>query len=718
MPRRLRVFHPVPLAAALACAFAAEAAVPAAPGAHASPRYALRLEARRQPPRTHAPRAATAPRGATLPVTSCLDDGRAGSLRSVLAGAAEGDVVDLSALTCSTITLTQGALDTSVLGDHHLYDVTLQGPGRDALTIDAGGQSQALVIGGFSSDKGTFTANDLTIANGSYAGSLAACIEGFGGTLALNRVTVTNCHASGTYQLVFGGAVDVTTLVMTDSRITDSTLTATGAHGTGAGGGAYASDGATLVRSTISGNAVVAPYASYDGYATVGGGLYSRGELSLVDSTISGNTIEATQGDEDANGGGAYVRGVATIAGSTIDGNTADGDGGGVYKSVFSVYGDPPPPQDTKLVVHDSTFSANTAARGGGIASARPLVLANSTVAFNTAAAGGGGVMFRLAGIYDAEGTLDLRSSIVAANTTGPSPAFAADLGADGTLAVSGSHALVAAADAAISLPADTIADDPQLFPLAWNGGPTRTHALSATSPARDAGSNDDALAFDQRGTGFARVSGAAADIGAFETQQAISDTVFEDGFDGAIEPAAVEHAYDDGDGDTNQGPPSTFDPDMLWGNYFLAAPGGEVVTRISVAFGPTFPSLANGPVTFWLLEDDDADGDPRNAHVVASTSGTPNVFNDTFFEVDVPPTFVHGGFFVGASAKLDGGADRPARADTGASGHDSWFFYAPDIAATIDDLAAAPFGARNDDPQYVVLPAAFMVRAHGTTVP
>lgn len=70
MPRRLRVFHPVPLAAALACAFAAEAAAPVAPGAHASPRYALRLEARRRPPRAHAPRAATTPRGATLPVTN------------------------------------------------------------------------------------------------------------------------------------------------------------------------------------------------------------------------------------------------------------------------------------------------------------------------------------------------------------------------------------------------------------------------------------------------------------------------------------------------------------------------------------------------------------------------------------------------------------------------------------------------------------------------
>ncbi len=78
--------------------------------------------------------------GNTLPVTSCTDDpGDPGSLRNVLASAAEGDTVDLSALTCSTITLVNGALDTSVLGEHHLYDVTLQGPGRDALTIDGRG---------------------------------------------------------------------------------------------------------------------------------------------------------------------------------------------------------------------------------------------------------------------------------------------------------------------------------------------------------------------------------------------------------------------------------------------------------------------------------------------------------------------------------------------------------------------------------------------------
>jgi hypothetical protein len=675
------------------------------------------MDARRRPP-AQASRAAPAPRGTTLPVTSCLDDGTPGTLRSVIAGAAEGDVIDMTSLTCSTITLTQGAIDTSVLGDHHLYDVTLQGPGRDALTIEAGGASQVLVIGGYSGNTGTFTANDLTIANGSYPGSLAACVEGFGGTLALNRVDVTNCHASGTYQLVFGGAVDVTTLEMTDSTITNSSLVATGTHGTGAGGGAYASDSATLVRSTISGNTVSAPYASYDGYATVGGGLYSRGVLSLVDSTISGNTIVATNTGEDAKGGGVYVHGLATIDGSTIDGNSADGDGGGIYKAVFSNYGDPPPPQDTRLTVRNSTISGNDAASGGGIASARPLYLSNSTVAFNSANDGGGGVMFRLAGIYDSSGVLDLQSSIIAPNVAGPTATFAADLGADDVLAVSGANSLVMTADAAISLPGDTVAADPQLFPLAVNGGPTRTHALAATSPALDAGNNAAGLAFDQRGDGFARVSGSAADIGAFETQQPISDTIFEDGFDGAIVPTPVEHAYDDGDGDTNQGPPSSFDPDMLWGNYYTAQSGGEVITHVSIAFGPTFPSLANGPVTFWLLEDDDADGDPRNAHAVASVPATPDVFNDNFCTVAFPPTWVHGGFFVGASAKLDGGADRPARADTNASGHDSWFFYAPDIAATIDDLAAAPFGTRNDNPAYVAFPGAFMVRAGGITVP
>lgn len=176
----------------------------------------------------------------------------------------------------------------------------------------------------------------------------------------------------------------------------------------------------------------------------------------------------------------------------------------------------------------------------------------------------------------------------------------------------------------------------------------------------------------------------------------------------------SVLYAHDDGTGNVNIGPPSTFDPDMLWGNYFLTEEGGEVITQIQVAFGPTFPSLANGPVTFWLLDDPDMDLDPRNATALVSVQGTPDVFGNNFFVVDIPPTVVSGAFFVGASAQLMGGQDAPGRVDTSSPADKSWFFYAPDISEVIDDLASAPFGTRMDDTSNVPFPGAFMVRAIG----
>ena len=185
------------------------------------------------------------------------------------------------------------------------------------------------------------------------------------------------------------------------------------------------------------------------------------------------------------------------------------------------------------------------------------------------------------------------------------------------------------------------------------------------------------------------------------------SDVIFRSGFEHVV------YLHDDGDGNTSQGPPSSFDPDMLWGNYYLTQEGGDIVTEISVAFGPTFPSLADGPVTFWLLDDPDMDMDPRNATALVSVQGTPDVVNDEFFTVSIPPTRVSGAFFVGASAKLLGGEDKPARVDTGGPGETSWFFYAPEIADVINDLASAPFGSRMDDTQYVVFPGAFIVRAN-----
>jgi Right handed beta helix region len=61
----------------------------------------------------------------------------------------------------------------------------------------------------------------------------------------------------------------------------------------------------------------------------------------------------------------------------------------------------------------------------------------------------------------------------------------------------------------------DLVGVDPKLGPLADNGGPTRTHALSFGSPAIDADTPPCIFPVDQRGT--ARPQGPGCDIGAYE---------------------------------------------------------------------------------------------------------------------------------------------------------------------------------------------------------
>ncbi|MEO8528271.1 MAG: choice-of-anchor Q domain-containing protein [Pseudolysinimonas sp.] len=68
---------------------------------------------------------------------------------------------------------------------------------------------------------------------------------------------------------------------------------------------------------------------------------------------------------------------------------------------------------------------------------------------------------------------------------------------------------------------------DPMLATLADNGGPTFTRLPLAGSPAINLG--DPAIvgapSTDQRGTGFARISGGRVDIGAVEVQAALAAT-------------------------------------------------------------------------------------------------------------------------------------------------------------------------------------------------
>ena len=155
-----------------------------------------------------------------------------------------------------------------------------------------------------------------------------------------------------------------------------------------------------------------------------------------------------------------------------------------------------------------------------------PTRIANSTIAFNTEA-NAADLMYG-AGLYTSDAT-ELESTIVANNTLthsvfGP---VADDIGGSGAL--SGNNNLTQFVLIGPA-PADTIYADPRLGSLLYNGGSTRTHALSPLSPAVEAGNNVAGLVTDQRGPGFARVIGANADIGAFELD--LNDVIFANGFD------------------------------------------------------------------------------------------------------------------------------------------------------------------------------------------
>lgn len=510
------------IALSLALAGTGEAATAPDPSLH----YALHMSQRAARNALRAPlhgalRSAPRADGSILPVTSCADDGSAGTLRSVIAGAAEGDVIDLSALDCATITLSQGVIDVSVLGPHHVNDLSIVGPGADALAIDGNGD-RVFAHGDFQTGLGRLAISDLTIANGNDTGGLASCIDS-SGSVALKRSVVTGCKASGGAPLTFGGAVAAAYLAMYESTIADSQGTASGDN-VAVGGGAYVSGDALLVGSTISGNFTTAQTGG-DGtyYVTGGGGLYVRGALAMTSSTVANNTL-VTYHNPIGPGGGAFVRGDADVSYSTFYSNTAS-TGGAIEKAVFSHYGDP----GTTLALTNSTIYLNGAYyAGGAIRTFRPASFVHATISRNNSGFSIGGVA-----LIGSDVALELQSSILAWNHMGDTKYTYSDLASYIDMTVSGTRNIVLVPSYSITLPPDTLDADPALGPLIDNGGPTATMAPTPGSPAIDAGNNVTGLAFDQRGDGFARASGRRADIGAFEVQRGPpGEVIFVDDFD------------------------------------------------------------------------------------------------------------------------------------------------------------------------------------------
>ena len=521
-----------PLAFGLALAFGSAVASPHGDALHgtdldaAIPRWLSPVDKvvfRKQLERLAAHRPADVPITA-IPVSNC-DDSGAGSLRDAVNSAVSGDTIDLTALDCSTITLTSGAI--VVPADR----LTIQGPGALALTIDGGYNDRVFWHLGF---------GELAIADVSMAHGRKYLNEGDNGAAAGGCVfstgDVTLDHAWAKYCKVGSN---------------DSSVAARG-------GAIYGENGVFLNGSIVTGSTAYTAGSAYD---SRGGGIYTPGDLLVLYGIVSGNTATTTGGGIQVGstrgtaggyarikystitentqrttgyvqgGGGLYLTGDAYISHSTISGNSAC-RGAGVY---FVNAGNATGPAG----IYSSTVSGNSGSYcgvnsgAGGVHSMNAnMVIMDSTIAFNTYDDNrtdnkyGAGVRMRSAN------TLVLQNTIIAGNMVRnfTSPDFLPDdIGGHEGASVVGANNLVYLTD--ILLPPGTILlTDPSLRALSANGGTTATHMPNFGSPVIDFGNNVSGAEEDQRGQGYPRILGAGPDIGAVEFD--LADGIFANGFD------------------------------------------------------------------------------------------------------------------------------------------------------------------------------------------
>ncbi|HVA51251.1 MAG TPA: FG-GAP-like repeat-containing protein, partial [Pirellulales bacterium] len=236
-------------------------------------------------------------------VTSNLDDGGAGTLRSVIAAAASGDTIQFDS-GITQIDLTQGQIEIN-------KDLTIQGLGASSLTIDQTTSGGARVFQIEATDANNnpvdISVSDLTVtggdAQGGYPADLGGGIDNYG-SLAVTTTTISgNSAAAGGGIFNESGA----TLTLTDSTVSNNSATEHGGGIDNDSGAAAAVTASTIVGNSATGDA---------------GGIFDNtgGSLSVIDSTFTGNS--------GSLGGAIYNAGTTTVTYSTLSGNPATQGGG------------------------------------------------------------------------------------------------------------------------------------------------------------------------------------------------------------------------------------------------------------------------------------------------------------------------------------------------------------------------------------------------------
>ena len=353
--------------------------------------------------------------------------------------------------------------------------------------------------------------------------------------LAINGPGSGTLRVTGTSNRIF----DVGNIVAPDQAVSINGLTL--AKGGVADGGAIRNslNGANAAELTVSDSVLTGNVATDQG-----GAIYSDGgSLTISGTTLRGNSsadyggalfVDSTDGDQPTeltiqnstfsqnhsgdDGGAFYLAGVnarSLVTRTTVTGNTANEDGGG---AVFG-YG-----TGNSFLLTESTFSNNSAPEGAGggfwvLGPAAASTIADTTVTGNLGDYGGGIAIYNDedapvnivdstivgnesidagGGVYqygaDAANTTTISSSIVQGNeagTTGPDlaqpPANTDVLSVGFSIIGTTAGATVTEAPAG----SNKIGVDPQLGPLADNGGPTQTMLPALSCPAIDVGDRE-----------------------------------------------------------------------------------------------------------------------------------------------------------------------------------------------------------------------------------
>jgi hypothetical protein len=429
---------------------------------------------------------------------------------------------------------------------------------------------------------GNLTLNETIIKDGKASSSPSSYYSWGGGIYNEGTATLTNCTVSDntTSDATVsegGGIFNSGTAILNDCTVSDNTASST-SSGVSYGGGIFNNGTVTLNDCTVS-----------DNTASSGGGIlnYFDGTATLTNCTVKDNTsspvlaqgggiancygtvtlINCTISDNVASGGVSYGGGIFNSYGTvmltncTVSGNTASDAtyswGGGIFNSGTIMLND--------CTISGNTASASTYSWGGGIFNEGPAMLTNCTVSGNKASdaalSAGGGMYNR--------GITTLQSSVISGNiasTIGNEvvymyPCSGCTVTTDSfnvfghsreTSAEAFSDFTPSGSDVNAASDGGTPTALAAIFntTLADNGGPTKTHALVAGSPAIDLdGTCSTALTEDQRG--YTRPVNSKCDAGAFEYDPSNTDSDGDGYFDASDNcPLVANPDQKDTDGD------------------------------------------------------------------------------------------------------------------------------------------------------------------------